>query len=194
MPIPALIIPLEKGGYYHIYNRGNNKDKLFTSSEDFEFFLRKYFQYLNGYVTTYAYCLIPNHFHFLIQVKEEHLNGSAISNQFRKLFISHARRMNYKERRTGCLLTRNYRREKADSDSYLRNLVLYIHFNPVKHGLTENIIRYSYSSFGEYLGLKTGEIPTNEVLEWFDGIEEFLIQHHIVERERQTEILIEDDE
>jgi REP element-mobilizing transposase RayT len=64
-------IPLERGKYYHIYNRGNNHEKLFYKKENYEYFLRKYEYYLSGCVDTYSFCLLPNHFHLLVKVKEE---------------------------------------------------------------------------------------------------------------------------
>jgi REP element-mobilizing transposase RayT len=56
---------------YHIYNHGNNKDNIFYREENYEYFLKKYFEYLFGYVDTFVYCLLPNHFHMLIRVKSE---------------------------------------------------------------------------------------------------------------------------
>ena len=62
--------PLEPGCFYHVYNRGNNGDNLFYNQENYKFFLRKYDEYLSPLVETYAFCLLPNHFHLLIRVKE----------------------------------------------------------------------------------------------------------------------------
>ncbi len=61
---------MEIGKYYHIYNRGNNKENIFFELKNYEYFLKKFCYYLEKYVDIYAYCLMPNHFHFLIQVKE----------------------------------------------------------------------------------------------------------------------------
>jgi putative transposase len=63
-------IPLEEGKFYHIYNRGNNGSNLFYKKENYNYFLRKYNEYLSGYVDTYSYCLLPNHFHLLVSIKE----------------------------------------------------------------------------------------------------------------------------
>ena len=63
-------IPLQEGKYYHIYNRGNNRETLFYTEANYKYFLKKYDKYLSEYVDTYAYCLLPNHFHLLISVKE----------------------------------------------------------------------------------------------------------------------------
>lgn len=194
MPIESLIIPIESECYYHVYNRGNNKEKLFDSNEDYQYFLRKYRQYLDDYVETYAYCLLPNHFHFLIFVnKGANDNGTTVSNQFRKLFISYVRRYNHKKRRSGCLVARNFRRILVEDESYLKNLVLYIHYNPVKHGLTQEIIHYPYSSFSEVIGSSPAYINRHEVLSWYDGLQSFLVDHHLSEIEQKIGFEIQDD-
>lgn len=63
--------PLEYGKYYHIYNRGVNGAKLFYTASNYEHFLRLYERYLNPVIDTFAWCLLGNHFHLLIRVKEE---------------------------------------------------------------------------------------------------------------------------
>jgi len=66
-----IITPLEYGKYYHIYNRGINGESLFRSNENYIYFLRLYEKYMEVVVDTYAWCLLGNHFHLLIRVKEE---------------------------------------------------------------------------------------------------------------------------
>src|ERR1700709_2847473 len=61
----------EAGDFYHIYNRTIDKQPMFKNEGNYEFFLRKYDEYLSGVVDTYAYCLLGNHFHILIQVRDE---------------------------------------------------------------------------------------------------------------------------
>ena len=65
-----ITLPLESESYYHIYNRGNNKDLIFFQDRNYYFFWKRYRQYLDSFIDTYAYCLLPNHFHLLIRVKE----------------------------------------------------------------------------------------------------------------------------
>lgn len=60
---------LYPGECYHIFNRGNNRENVFCKPENSAYFLRKYTQYLLPVVDTYAYCLLPNHFHLLVRVK-----------------------------------------------------------------------------------------------------------------------------
>jgi len=63
-------IPLLPNNFYHIYNCGINGTNLFNKSEDYEFFLKKYAKYISPVADTYAWCLMPNHFHVLIRIKE----------------------------------------------------------------------------------------------------------------------------
>ena len=63
-------IPLKINQYYHIYNRGNSGKLIFFQERNYHFFLKRYKKYMNGYWNTFAYALLPNHFHFFIQVKD----------------------------------------------------------------------------------------------------------------------------
>jgi putative transposase len=194
MPVSALIIPLQSGKYYHVYNRGNNREKLFYCKEDYDIFMNKYHYYLGAFIDTYAYCLLPNHFHFLVRIhNDQNELALNVSNQFRKLFISYAKRVNTQKCRSGCLLTRNYRRVEINDEDYLRNLVLYIHNNPVKHGIVSNLIHYPYSTFNDFFLNKSSRIEKSEVLEWFGGWDNFLEQHRIVNQDVGIRNLISDD-
>ena len=63
-------IPLEPGFYYHLFNRGNNKQNIFYKQKNYGYFLQKYADYMESYLDTLAYCLLPNHFHLLVKVKD----------------------------------------------------------------------------------------------------------------------------
>jgi putative transposase len=60
---------MEQDKFYHIYNRGNNKENIFFEERNYQYFLKLFDKYLSPFVDIYSYCLMPNHFHFLIQVK-----------------------------------------------------------------------------------------------------------------------------
>ncbi|MDR0873956.1 MAG: transposase [Prevotellaceae bacterium] len=62
-------IPLEEGIFYHIYNQGNNRENIFYKDENYIYFMKKFDMYLTDFVELYAFCLMPNHFHFLVRVK-----------------------------------------------------------------------------------------------------------------------------
>jgi len=77
--------PFYSNQFYHIYNRGNNGEKIFYTSENYLFFLKRYDHYLSDYADTYAYCLLPNHFHFLIKV----IDKVKVVEAFRLFFLSY---------------------------------------------------------------------------------------------------------
>ena len=62
-------IPLQLGKYYHIYNRGNNREDLFIDERNYHYFMRLYAKYIQPIADTHAYCLLCNHFHFLVRIK-----------------------------------------------------------------------------------------------------------------------------
>lgn len=64
-------VPIEYGKYYHIYNRGNNYENIFINSEDYLHFLSIYEIYINPIAETFAWCLMKNHFHILVRIKDE---------------------------------------------------------------------------------------------------------------------------
>jgi REP element-mobilizing transposase RayT len=178
MPSKKLKSTICPDRYYHVYNRGNNKEKIFFIPSDYDFFLTKYKQFIVPYADTYAYCLLPNHFHFLFKTREEVPSAkSVIPNQLRKLFISHTIRINYMQRRTGSLFTKNYQRIEIDNDGYLNTLVNYIHKNPVKHGIYQDFENYPYSSFPAFIMANSSFISREEVFSWFGGKNAF-IQFH----------------
>ena len=67
MPGPE---PLQPGQYYHIYNRGINGEPLFREERNHRHFLKLWAKYIEPLADTYAYCLLNNHFHFLVRIKE----------------------------------------------------------------------------------------------------------------------------
>ena len=88
--------PLAENQFYHVFNRGNNREHIFYSPRNYGYFLRKYDEYLSDYLATYAYCLLPNHFHFLVRVKENHAIDDLshlVSEQFRRFFIGYSQQL-----------------------------------------------------------------------------------------------------
>ncbi|MBF8283376.1 MAG: hypothetical protein HW378_2291 [Anaerolineales bacterium] len=63
-------IPLHPGQYYHIYNRGNNRENVFREERNYPYFLKLYAKYIEPIAETYAYCLLRNHFHLLVRIRE----------------------------------------------------------------------------------------------------------------------------
>lgn len=184
---------LEFGKYYHIYNRGNNKEKIFNEDENYRYFMQLFMNYIIPISDLYTYCLLPNHFHFLLRIKrEEELTNFSekinkyrqknipwrfISQKFSNFFNSYAKSFNLVYNRYGSLFQERFGRIEVDSDEYYSELIYYIHFNPQKHGFVKDFREYPYSSYSEILS-GTGTIVQREkVLSWFGGKDEFVKFH-----------------
>ncbi len=166
---------LEPERYYHIYNQGNDRINLFLNEGNYLFFLQRFQKYVTPVAQIYAYALMPNHFHFLVQMKSD-CNEKIASQAFSNLFNSYAKAFNKQQNRTGSLFRRKFRRKKIESQRYLKNTLTYIHNNPVKHGYATSAIEYPWTSFHDYLVDKQSFL-NKEYLEWFDGIEGFKDAH-----------------
>jgi putative transposase len=68
--------------YYHIYNRGNNKNLIFFEDDNYTFFLNQFKKYVTPFCEVYSYCLMPNHFHFFIRVNVQEPFEKGIKNFF----------------------------------------------------------------------------------------------------------------
>jgi len=176
--------------YYHIFNRGINSETLFKEKRNYAFFLSRYLKYISPIARTYAFCLLKNHFHFLICTRSEetlknfmpvgkaYSTEQIISLQFSHLFNSYAQAVNKRFSRTGGLFETPFRRIEINEEYYLLHLIAYIHLNPIKHGFTKDYINYLYSSYHLLLEGKSKILETQTVLSWFGGQELFSSFHN----------------
>ncbi len=176
-------VNLVNGGYYHIYNRGNSKQRIFHDNEDyFRFMSLLYacntennfrvftlskeetpydFERGKQIVSIGAYCIMPNHFHIIINQLEE----KGISKFMQKVTTAYVMYYNKKYNRTGSLFESKFKSENANNDKYLKYLFSYVHLNPVKlvqKDWKENGVKnkkeilnflnnYEYSSYLDYI-------------------------------------------
>lgn len=169
--------PLEYGQYYHIYNRGINGENLFKSDDNFKYFIKKYDSYISKIANTFAWCLLKNHFHFLVRIKEENEIEKKPSQQFSNLFNAYTKAFNKQQNRHGTLFERPFKRKKIDDEKYFKNLVLYIHTNPVHHNIVKKAKDYNWSSYVSIISDKPSNIKRTEVISWFDDKENFITCH-----------------
>ncbi|MFN0291440.1 transposase [Pedobacter helvus] len=168
----------EEGKYYHLYNRGNNKEKIFLDEENYLFFLSKFKKYLMPNVDVFAYCLMPNHFHFFIRIN--HL--SAFEKGIKNFFISYAKAINKKYDRVGSLFQGRYKISEINSDAYFTRIITYIHQNPLVSNLVSSLEDYRFSSYKSYLSPQRDSLlKREEVLDWFGGINNFIKYHEEIE-------------
>ncbi len=179
---------LEPGRTYHIYNKAISHDKLFVTEKDYFFFLRKLHRYILPVAHIVAYCLIPNHFHLLVTLKEaEEIAGMPendrdeqvrkISKIFSNLFNSYTRSFNIAHKRSGRLFLYPFKRILVDDEDYFACLIVYIHRNPVHHGLVKDYDKWKYSSYNAYLSKKPTAISREEGLSLFGSFDEFVLFH-----------------
>ena len=178
---------LYPGCFYHIYNRGNRGEILFREDRNFNYFLSLYGKYIRPIADTYCYCLLPNHFHFLVRIKEqESIDDDLISwssRAFSNLFSTYTKAINQAFQRSGSLFEKPFKRKHIDVDRYLFQLVIYIHRNPQKHGLVKDFRDWTYSSYPAIIGYGSTRIQRGEVLKLFGGREGFVKSHSIAEVE-----------
>ena len=185
------IEPLKYGSVYHIYNRGVNKMSIFRSEKNYEYFLKLYFERIGPIADTYAWVLMKNHFHFMVRIKTlreifdklsttmevDKLQKMNPSRQFANFFIAYSRAFNHQEKRRGALLERPFCRKVVNNPNYFKDLVVYIHRNPVHHGITTSPRDYHWSSFHSYFSVNPTPVSKHEVLSWFDSTITFKQSH-----------------
>lgn len=165
--------PFEPGCFYHVYNHGNGSDDIFRCDENYEYFLEKYAEHMKSVAETYAWCLMPNHFHLAVRIKDEEellevfrspkvqtrkvskslagLDGPSglpklVSRKFGNFLNAYVKAFNKMHDRRGSLFLDNLKRKKVADEAYVTQLVLYIHNNHVKHGFVTNMYDWPHSS------------------------------------------------
>ena len=187
---------LEPSKIYHIYNHANGTENLFVNEGNYEFFLKKYNLYISPIANTLAYCLMPNHFHIAIKLNSfdeiykiisatnkeiitEDIISKYISKQFARLFGSYGLAFNKQQNRMGALFIPKFHRKEVDSDEYLKELIFYIHFNPIHHDFVEHIEQWKHSSYLSLINKRTAIINlSNDVFNWFTDVEDFINFHN----------------
>lgn len=146
-----------EGSFYHIYNRGNNKQLIFFQEGNYQYFLDKVKKYIVPNANLLAWCLMPNHFHLLIQaneateklVKEKPIPINALTEGIRLLLSTYSQGVQKQQNLRGNLFQQKTKSKCADE--YLTTVFHYIHQNALKAGLVNRIEDYSWCSFREYL-------------------------------------------
>ncbi len=188
---------LEPDCFYHIYNRGINGDKVFQEDDNYKFFMSQFLKYLNSVCDLYAYCLMPNHFHFVIKIKSQmelfkffgennkrsnnkglHSVNSLPSKQLSKFISSYTQAYNKVFDRHGPLFESPFKRKIIDSEQYLKNLIIYVHQNPID--IQKDFKTYKFSSYITVLSSLKTNLKRNEVIEYFDDLENFVFCHNNV--------------
>ena len=191
-------VPLAAGEYYHIFNRGVAKMRIFNNSYDYNRFLKCVLYYqIDGQkprfsiftpetyeldstkkiVDIISYCFMPNHFHFLLkQIRDGGTSEfiSRISNSYTKYF-------NIKNNRVGPLLQGDFKAVHIESNEQLLHLGRYIHLNPLIGFVTKNLETYRWSSYSEYIdSARDGVCEKDIILDQFKtkgDYKQFVLDH-----------------
>ncbi len=174
------------GSIHHIFNRGVGKTNIFLDNDDYKLFLWRLRENLfpdqyekeiptrkkrrgSIYVRKtlppnsfdlICYCLMPNHFHFLIQQKGE----VPVSKFISKICTGYSKNFNKKHGRIGGLFQDQFKAVQVDSNEYLLWVSAYIHQNPKVAGLVENLSDWQWSSFADYTGERKGTLCKKNIL------------------------------
>jgi putative transposase len=187
--------PLQHGQYYHIYNCDINGERLFQETTNYEHFLRLYEKYIEPGAETYAWCLMGNHFHLLVRIRDEreiaanadptgfqNLSGleeiKPPHQYFSNLFNAYTKAINKHYNRHGALFERPFKRKLIENEAYLKQVVIYIHNNPVHHGFCNHPMEYGWSSYLSCISKKPTRINWERTLDCFDRKELFEPAHY----------------
>lgn len=195
MPSRNIIRHFTENGIYHVYNRGVEKRDIFLDEQDYAVFLHLLKYYLSPIdpnkihpllefqkyslmrpkpltniekeVKLIAFCLMPNHFHLILQ----QINLYGVTKLLRRISTTYAMYFNKRYNRVGYLFQGPYKAKLVETDSYLLHLSRYIHQNPAElsESIRRNLISYPYSSYKYYLGrAKAGWVRPKIILDYFD--------------------------
>jgi len=143
------------GQYYHVYNRGCNRERIFADDDNYAFLLQRARSFLPDYpLSVIAYCLMPNHYHFLLRPDED----GALPRFVQRLFNSYAQAFNRQQGRSGTLFEARAKSVLVDTDEYVLHLCRYIHLNPVRAGLVAHPGEWPYSSYLEWVEQRDGTL------------------------------------
>ena len=188
-------VPLLADNIYHITSRAVGNEKLFLNDDNYKFFLKRYDKYITAIADTFTYSLLPNHFHFLLQIKSytelqkyykkvkppgkevENWQPDFVMQQFSNMLNSYAKAFNKKNKRKGALFMDYMRRVEVTTDGQYSATVFYIHKNAVHHGYCKDIPGWPWSSYNAILSSAPTKLERQKVLDWFGSPEKFIEYH-----------------
>jgi putative transposase len=199
------------GELYHVYNQGNNQELIFFENKNYLFFLGKMRKHLLRHCDFLAWCLMPNHFHWLIRmhddydsIRPQNLESLAapvvlpMNRSISTLLSSYTKAMNRMYDRSGKLIRSNTKAKPLNKcsvtdDFYPLICFNYIHQNPLKSGLVKTLEGWKFSSFRDYAGIRNGTLCdielTKQLLELPVDNNKFIKQaYHTIPSELQERL------
>ncbi|MFC1626993.1 transposase [Patescibacteria group bacterium] len=212
MPAKNVVKEYINDTYYHLYNRGINKNNIFEDASDYKTFLSYLKLYLapiptllqdlqgetlkvspsrklNNYsdrINLLCYCLMPNHFHLLIFQKD----SSGINYFMRSLGTKYSMYFNRKYKRVGTIFQGVYKAVRITKEEQLIYLSKYIHRNPLDILPSRRDLEgYKYSSYGNYLGrFKQSWVKSDEILSYFSKNNKLNSYKNFIEETDESDI------
>ncbi|MEJ2627780.1 MAG: transposase [bacterium] len=153
-----------KGQHFHIYNRSVANLRLFKNDDDYLYFINKIKPNIIKYqAAVFAYCLMPNHFHFLLRQNSD----KPVYLIFNDLNNSYVQYFNKKYSRTGHVYQGSLQHKRVRKERYLIALCQYIHYNPKEAELVNNLSEWKYSNYLEWIGQRKESLFNDELLKTF---------------------------
>lgn len=165
-------VNFEKCSYYHVYNRGCNRENIFRSKENYRFLLRRVREYRDEFhVTIVAYCLMPNHYHFLLRQDSE----VPINMFVQAVFNSYSKAFNKMYNRSGTLFESPFKSIHVGDNNYLIHLCRYIHRNPLQAKLVNDLEEWEFSDYPEWSNKRAGHFIDKQFVEsYFKTAQEYI--------------------
>jgi putative transposase len=171
--------PIIPGEFFHIYNRAIGNDLLFETDIDYAKWIELLKKYLLPVCEIHSYCLLSNHYHLLIKVRET-IETNVFSKQMANAGNAYSKWKNLTSGRRGGLFMTPFKRKHLTDNNYLTWCLWYIHRNPLHHGFTKEWQLWKYSSFAVYNSGKPSLITKDFFINLFGSIE-LLLNYHFIQ-------------
>ena len=198
---------LQPNTCYHIFNHANGFENVFREEENYRYFLEKYGVFITPIAETYAYCLLPNHFHLVVRIrkrevieeiirnKRDHSTNFSkvrdfgkveipdaeieryVSKQFANLLSSYTQSFNKMYKRMGSLFIKNFKREPILNKEYFISAIIYTHRNPIHHGFYTTFSGWCYSSYCEIIELRSEVVEIVKIIKIFESLDRLIEMH-----------------
>lgn len=147
--MPRRDIVFAKGNYYHAFNRGVNRAPIFFRPGNYYYCMNLMMRNQKKHnVQVISYCLMPNHYHFLLRQDGD----TPVSEFVKGVFNPYVQAVNREQKRRGTLFESRFKATWVDSESYLLHLCRYIHANPLTAGLVHKLDHWPFSNLAEWSG------------------------------------------
>ena len=159
--MPYRKVVFRAGETYHLYNRGVNRGPIFFCPENWGHMIRLLKRFFRSeLVDILAYCLMPNHYHLLVHLRDDDLSKRVMQ----PFGVSYTKAVNKQQGRVGPVFQGPFQAVHVSSDEQLMHLSRYIHLNPVNAGLVSKPEDWHFSSYRDYVGLREGTLPTRDLV------------------------------